>query len=82
MSQQVELGGVNESTASGARIVLVDDRGVVFITYTRSDPWRLGSVRRPGDLVVLVRGRTGCYLAARCWVLPDEDIALAASAPA
>lgn len=78
MPQKVELGGVTEDTSVGTRVALVDDRGVVFITYTRSQAWRLGSERHPGELVVLVSGRTGGYLASRCWVLTDEDLEMAA----
>jgi hypothetical protein len=72
--RSVELGGVNESTDSGARVAVIDDRGVVHVTYTRSAPWRLDS----GDLVVLLVGRTGGYRASRCWVLSDEDLEQAA----
>lgn len=81
--QQVELGGVTEDTEPGTRVALVNDDGVVFITYTRSIAWRLGaSSRGPGhNLVVKVRGRTGGYLASRCWVLPDEVLERAASEP-
>jgi hypothetical protein len=77
MKISVELGGVTEDTSPGTRIALVDDRGVVHVTYTRSIAWRLGSSQRPGDLVVMVEGRTGGYLASRCWVLPDDLLQVA-----
>jgi hypothetical protein len=74
MKQSVELGGVTEDTSPGTRVVLVDDRGVAHITYTRSVVWRLGSSERPGAFVVKVVGRSGGYLCSRCFALPDEAL--------
>jgi len=63
----MELGGVSEDTEIHTRIVLIDDRGVAHVTFTRSDPWRLGK-----RLLVLVEGRAGGYDCSRCFVLPDD----------
>jgi hypothetical protein len=43
------------------------------VWITRSDPWRLGSERRPGEWVVLLEGKAGGF-ALRCLeVLQMED---------
>ncbi|HMG12784.1 MAG TPA: hypothetical protein VK571_06400 [Gemmatimonadaceae bacterium] len=70
MKQSVELGGVTADTSPGTRIALVDDRGVVHITHTRSEAWQVES----GHWLVQIVGRTGGYLCARCFALPDEAI--------
>ncbi len=71
----MELGGVTEDTDPGTRIILIDDRGVPHVTFTRSVAWRLGSDRNPGQWVVKVQGRTGGYACSRCFVLPDDALA-------
>lgn len=58
------LRPVTEDTPSGTTVALVNDQGEVTITSTRSVPWVLG-----GKLVVLVYGRSGGYLAERCYVV-------------
>ncbi len=77
MTRSVELGGVTEHTSPGTRIALVDDRGVVHVTYTRSEPWYAAG----RQLLVLVVGRAGGYRASRCWVLPDEALEVAKGDP-
>jgi hypothetical protein len=45
--------------------VLRDDMKTVWTTKTRSDMWRLPT----GDMVVMLDGMAGCFLASRCSVL-------------
>lgn len=52
---------VGEDTPEGTAVLLVEDDGSVTKTRTRSAPWKLGH----GELVVMVEGRAGGYMASR-----------------
>lgn len=73
MSEPFKLPSTAKPLAQDAKtmtpVFLVEDVGTgVTLTFTRSEPWQLGSMPgRPGDWVVLVRGRTGGYLLERCF---------------
>ena len=69
---QIKLKAVDESTPEGTRVALVDDQGVVHLTRTRTMTWGGG-----GRLLVAVVGRSGGYIASRCFVLTDEALELA-----
>lgn len=63
-----KLERVNEQTPRSSVVILIDDSGDAHITFTRSEPWKLGD----GTLVVKVNGRTGGYRADRCHVLSRQ----------
>lgn len=48
----------------GTAVAVTLDNGQVWMTKTRSEMWAVGS----GDIVVMLEGKSGGYLASRCAV--------------
>jgi hypothetical protein len=67
--EPTKLKPIDVLTPSGTVVLLVEDNGSLTRTATRSGLWKLGH----GDLVVMVEGRTGGYLASRIFVEPRAD---------
>jgi hypothetical protein len=72
---------VTESTPIGSCVLVIEDdlamsfrsgnlTGRLTKTWTRSEPWKLGH----GELVVSLVGRTGGYIASRCFVLENAHV--------
>jgi len=53
-----------DDAEAGTRVFVVEDDQTITHTITRSKPWALGS----GHLVVQLKGKSGCYLARRCFL--------------
>lgn len=48
---------------SGTPVAVTLDDGSIWHTWTRSETWTLGN-----NQVVLLKGKTGCYLVKRCHI--------------